>query len=250
MKKVISLILFVVSGAVYSQTNCPMYEQSYVPENLKDAIEYLTCKWPNSKIERYKNLKEEYAALDLLFVSEKDIISNWGLDKGKNKISRYFKSKGISNSIDMFTIILTSLHRHLNNKHITVNEQIRNCKNYWKDVKEKQRNLKRKFRKLKVQSSLLIPFFQGKIYDGTSRFTLRNYHTFIDKYYPENPKELKCLIQGKIVTKKKIGKDYLLTLLITNCNLCSYKNMMYKGKKVAVNELIEINMVTDRVIID
>lgn len=55
--------------------------------------------------------------------------NEWGLWQGTNPLCLFFYSIGIKHADDMSSIILTSLHRHINKKDINLKEQV---KFYWK----------------------------------------------------------------------------------------------------------------------
>ncbi len=59
---------------------------------------------------------------------------------GKNKLTEYFKRKGISHPDDMSGILLTSFHRRLNNKDICLEGQIETYIEYWKTAEKESPN--------------------------------------------------------------------------------------------------------------
>jgi len=65
--------------------------------------------------------------------------NNWGLWKG-SPLSEWFNEKGIHHPDDMSGIIFDSFWRHLNNKPIKLEEQIKFYKDYWERVKKEESN--------------------------------------------------------------------------------------------------------------
>src|SRR5690554_177998 len=247
MKNIIAITLLFVFGTVFSQDDCKDYEENYIPKNLKDAIEYLNCEWSKSDKSEFKNKEEKSAVTELHFGTGMGIRKGWELWKGKNRISRFFKSKGIFHPDDMSSIILTSFHRDLNNIPIDLDGQISYYKKYWDDIKNKRKSLKQQFKELEIGDLVKVPLSgsTGWRYDGTDRTTLHNY-----LYTVENSREFECVVEGTIVSKRKKRKNYFLTIKLTNCDSCQYKNPIYNKKKVSIGELMKIDMAIDKVIIE
>lgn len=57
--------------------------------------------------------------------------NTWGLWQG-GPLQDHFKKMGLWHADDMSGVILTSFHRHLNNKPLEVEEQIKHYLDYWK----------------------------------------------------------------------------------------------------------------------
>ncbi len=66
--------------------------------------------------------------------------SNWGLLWSKSKLTKYFNTLGIYHPFDMFSIILNSFWRHLNNQPIELENQVQYYKDYWEKQKNKKEN--------------------------------------------------------------------------------------------------------------
>jgi len=63
------------------------------------------------------------------------IRNNWGLWEEDGMLHEYFTKLGLKHPDDMSGVILTSYHRHLNNKEIGLDEQIKHYIKFWKDEK-------------------------------------------------------------------------------------------------------------------
>ncbi len=129
--------IIIYTWTTFSQTTCDKYSADYVPKNLTDAINYLDCVWTDKDKEEFKTKDENDAVAELHMGTGREIRNDWGLWKGKSSVYRYFKAKGISHPDDISSIILTSFHRHLNNRPIDLNGPIKYYKDYWEKASEK-----------------------------------------------------------------------------------------------------------------
>lgn len=244
MKNAITVILLFVSVTVFSQGNCKDYKENYIPKNLKDAIEFLNCEWSESDKTEFKNKEEDDAVTELHFGTGMGIRNGWELWKGKNRISRFFKSKGITHPDDMSSIILTSFHRDLNDKPIDLKGQISVYQKYWNKLKDKKKSLKQNFKELEIGTVVQVAFSGSWRYDGTDTTTLHSY-----LYTADDLSDFECLIEGKVVEKVKKKKRYNLTIEITNCDSCEYKNSVFNKKEVETGKTMVVDMAYEKVII-
>lgn len=209
MRNAIAIILLFVFGTVFSQNDCKDYKENYIPKNLKDAIEYLNCEWSESDKSEFKSKDESDAVTELHFGTGQGIRNGWELWKGKNRISKYFKSKGIFHPDDMSSMILTSFHRKLNDKPIDLKAQIDHYKSYWEKIskeKEKEEKLiENNFNSFKVGDTVQIAFRKTK----NTKEKLKVYR--VQKH--ENPEEMAdCYFIGVVTDKKekrKVRYDYI-----------------------------------------
>jgi predicted Zn-ribbon and HTH transcriptional regulator len=181
---------------------------------------------------------------ELHFGTGMGIRNGWELWKGKNRISRFFKSKGITHPDDMSSIILTSFHRDLNNKPIDLEGQISVYQEYWNKLKNKKKSLKQKFKELEIGTVVQVAFSGSWRYDGTDTTTLHSY-----LYTADDSSDFECLIEGKVIEKIKKKKRYNLTIKITNCDSCEYKNPVFNKKKVETGKTMVVDMAYEKVII-
>lgn len=105
------------------------------PSNIDEALRYFEKKWSNKQKESFKNLPEEKV------VSEHDlstgifIRSQWLSNKKNPELLNQFIEMGIDEMHDMSAVILTSLHRKLNNVPIDLEGQVKYIKDYWKPIR-------------------------------------------------------------------------------------------------------------------
>ncbi len=236
MKNTMTAILLLVFSTIFSQSDCQEYKDNYIPKNLQDAIEYLDCQWSESDKIAFQNKDENTAVTELHFGTGMGIRNGWELWKGKNRISRYFRSKGISHPDDMSSIILTSFHRKLNNKPIDLNSQIDYYRNYWeeanKEIKQADQRqdelIKEEFDNFEINDSVKIAIKINK--QGKNVWAYR-----IQKY-PDLNEEPDCYINGKITDKKKKTRKrgkYVLTVLVND--ICGYNKAIFNGEENGLN---------------
>lgn len=228
---IISLFVLCFSFS-YSQNDCKKrYEkEDYVPKNLNDAISFLDCQWSEKDKEDFKNKPEDDAVTELHFGTGQAIRNNWGLwKKGKNRLELFFKLRGISHPDDISSIILTSFHRHLNNKDIELKNQVKDYKEYWKKAKERYKDeqrvltekLKNKYENYKIGDSVIIAF---KMYPPYKKGGLMRVHSV--QGYPELNENWNCSVTGIIIGKKiRKGKDYTLIVKITD--ICDHMEVSW-----------------------
>lgn len=240
-------LLVTFNQYIYTQDDCKKSYQTenYIPKNLHDAIAYLNCVWPESDKTEFKNNEEHDAVAELHFGTGMGIRNGWGLWKGKNRITRFFKSKGISHPDDMSSIILTSFHRHLNNKPINLDEQIKYYKAYWEELEYNKKNITKKVKKLKVGDVLKIPLSgrHGWRTDGTNKTTLNVYH-----YTVEDTRDFDCIIEGTVISKRKVKKSNYVTIEISHVEKCAFEKPIYNSSAVSIGEQMEINLSISKII--
>jgi len=105
-------------------------EETYVPKDLDDCFTELDKKLSKEDIEKIKGGSEQQTIGLYHFGLGRWMRNNWGL-WGGSRLSKWFKEKGVWHPDHMSSIILTSFWRHLNNKPIMLDEQIRHYQDFW-----------------------------------------------------------------------------------------------------------------------
>lgn len=234
MRKYIILICFFFNfnHYGYSQNECKKrhLNENYVPKNLNDAVLYLNCQWSEKDKQEFKNKPEKEAVTDLHFGTGRAIRNNWGLwGKGINRLKLYFRIKGITHPDDISSIILTSFHRHLNNKDKNLKNQVQEHKKYWKNAKQKtieeqkdlRIKLKNEFENYKVGDTVIIAF---NIYPPYEKEGLKRVHSV--QGYPELNENWNCPVTGVIIDKR-IRKRNDYTLKIKLNDICENKEVFW-----------------------
>lgn len=103
-----------------------------VPNNPDECFGELDKQFGEEMVRMFKEEKEE----DLPkyhFDVGMGIRNGWGLWAG-SQLAKYFEEMGIFHPDDMSAIILTSYHRHLNNKDVKLDEQREYFARYWTNM--------------------------------------------------------------------------------------------------------------------
>ncbi len=94
----------------------------YIPENIGDAIQEIIRLSPPESIEKYKSVNEDFVVKRLHFGLGKWLAENWNFYEG-SRYSHYLRLKGVTYPDDMIDFTLRSLHRHLNNVPLEIEER-------------------------------------------------------------------------------------------------------------------------------
>ena len=134
MKKHIYLLFaLLVCLTSYGQTK---------PEKIEESINYFEKNWTDDAKNIFKNKTESDAVTELHMTVGMWIRNSW-IRKGNDSLANQFHKIGIYHPDDISTIILTSLHRKLNNKELKLKEQARHYIDYWKPIIEKDEKSKK-----------------------------------------------------------------------------------------------------------
>ena len=105
--------------------------KTHVPGTLEDcfvSIDYLLS--PKAKQEIIDSDNEKFMN-QFHHVFGRHIRNEWGLWTGDTKLFAWFKSIGLNHADDMSGVILTSYWRHLHNKSLDIEGQVKYYQNYW-----------------------------------------------------------------------------------------------------------------------
>jgi hypothetical protein len=112
-------------------------KEVYIPKDLDDCFVELKKILSKETVEKMKS------------EPEKDMIqyhlgfgmwmrNNWGLWQG-SRLSEWFNEKGIYHADDMSGIIFHSFWRHLNDKPLELDQQIKHYEEYWEKMKKNRK---------------------------------------------------------------------------------------------------------------
>ncbi len=215
MKRIIVALLFAFPTFLLSQNDCEKYLGKYIPTDLNDAISFFECKWSEDDLNGFKNKEEQNATSELHFGTGMSLRNNWKLWAGTSKMSKYFRDLGIHHPDDMSSIILTSLHRKLNEKPIKLDKQIKYYKNYWAELEQKQKERRQKyFSEFKIGNTVeflyehdFISKRQERKYMNDKCFATATVMDLNEEKLQLKIKLLKsCDNKGIIISKYKIGE--------------------------------------------
>jgi hypothetical protein len=129
LKKVLGILLLFI----FSQ--CAWASKKPKPATLDEAILYFEKKWTDKQKEDYRNTPEKEAVSENHFSLGVWIRNEWLYGNKDTALVNHFNRMGIDQPNDMSTIILTSLHRKLNNLPIDLEGQVNYFIEYWKPIK-------------------------------------------------------------------------------------------------------------------
>lgn len=156
----ITILLIFFSLISSGQKDCGKFVKEYIPINLNESLEYLECKWNQNDLEKFKKLKKDQDIEDLnLSNNILAIYKDFDLWNQNSKLCKSFFELGIFEPQDMNHIILTSLHRKLNNKDIQLELQVKNYLKYYDEMERKGiERMKNKFQKYKIGDSVSFSY--------------------------------------------------------------------------------------------
>ena len=179
----------------------------YIPKNLEDCFVQINSFWSDSTKIKVKNWSESEFVGKVHLGFGMWMRNNWRL-WGGSRLSKYFNELEINHPDDMSGIILVSYHRHINNKDIKLQEQIKYYQDYWEKTKKAELSRKQEeFSKFKIGDTVEFNYNRGYINKEQE-----------DKYYDDI-----CIAKG-IVTERN-EKDFLIKIKIINT--CDKKGIVY-----------------------
>lgn len=112
-------------------------EEVKIPESLFDAIIYFKNFFDKERdFVNWCGMEEDKAVTSSHHGTGRWIRNNWGFWKQEGELYNFFLKKGLSHPDDMSSVILTSLHRHMNGKDLDIPGQVKHYIDFW----EKQKN--------------------------------------------------------------------------------------------------------------
>lgn len=137
--RVIPIVLIAttaITGLICARAPGPTQEV-YIPKDLEDCLAQLHKIVKTEDVEQMKAIPEQemvryHRSLGLW------IRNNWGLWTG-SRLAKWFNSEGIVHPDDMSSIILRSFWRRLASRPIAFGDQVKHCRQYWKDIERAER---------------------------------------------------------------------------------------------------------------
>jgi len=216
---------------------CKSHLQNNQPKDLDEAIEYFETSWSKIEKENFKALPENEAVTNSHFGVGLWIRNNWIHGNRDTSLISYFHKLGIFHPDDISSIILTSLHRDLNEIDIDLSGQVEHYKAYWKPIienQEKERKLAVDiFNNYKIGDRVII-LMEVDTSDG-----MTNARPFIMSEVFDPNSDLK--ISGIIKDKFNINdsSNVFFKVQITGLNLDSTPILM---KSVKVGDIMDFSL--------
>lgn len=128
-----ALLFVVVISTLFLALPLVCFASTDIPENLEDCFVELERVLNKDLLEEFKNAKED-EILNYHHSIGGWMRDNWGEWPGSG-LTKYFAEMGIFHPDDITNIILTSFHRYLNKKDISLQQQIEYYQQYWGNAK-------------------------------------------------------------------------------------------------------------------
>lgn len=179
----------------------------YIPKDLEDCFAQINTFWNDSIKAKVKILEEDEFTGKVHLGFGMWMRNNWQL-WGGSRLSKYFNDLHIYHPDDMSGIILVSYHRHLNNKEIRLEEQIKYYQDYWENAKKTELKGKTEsFSKYKIGDTLEYSYRKG----------------FVNKEQEDKYDNDICIAKGIITERNE--KDFLIKVKIIET--CDKKGIIY-----------------------
>lgn len=211
-----------------------------LPKNLSEAVVYFQKNWTKVELEDYKKKSEEDATTDQHFNTGMWIRNNWVRGGRDTALTNYFHSLGINHPDDISSIILTSLHRTLNNRDIALHKQVESYKKYWQpiiDCDKKQRvEALSNYDKFKVGDNVTVRM-PVDVADGSPNAV--SYECPKIEWAFDKKKDL--IIKGK-VTKKYFINDTTNVFFSIEINFMNNKDIEIFMNKVNIGDTKDFSL--------
>jgi hypothetical protein len=214
------------------------------PQNIEESIKYFETNWSAKEKDNFKRKSEKSAVGELHMTTGLWIRNNW-IRNGNKSLVKQFADFGIYNPDDISGIILTSLHRKLNNKDLKLKEQAKYYIDYWKPIianNEKSIKIANEiYEKYKIGDKITI-YYPVDSNDGESNAVIYENN---DKWVFNHKTDLK--ISGLVEKKFFLGnkRNVFFNLKITEM---SNKKIKVLGEKMEIGKTYDFHL--DKLTID
>jgi len=106
------------------------HQEAYIPKDLDECFVQLEKLLKPEDIEKLRGGTEK-DMIQYHFSLGRWVRNNWGL-WGRSRLAKWFNTQGIEHPDDMSGIIFDSFWRHLNNKPIKLDQQVKFYQDHWK----------------------------------------------------------------------------------------------------------------------
>ena len=232
MKRILSIFLCLISLAALGKGK--------KPANLDEALLYFEKKWTDKQKEEFRLKDEKKVVSDMHFSVGVWIRNEWLYGNKDTALVNYFNRMGIDQPNDMSAIILTSLHRKLNNIPVDLEEQVKYFIDYWTPIKACNENASRlaeeTYKKFNVGDSITIYM------DIDAKFGTKNavLHECPDTEWSFDYRN--DLIVKGIVAEKYEYKDQGNMFFKVKISHLSQDNTTIRFRNVKPNDILEFGL--------
>ncbi|MFP7656228.1 DUF6794 domain-containing protein [Chryseobacterium proteolyticum] len=182
-------------------------DKVYIPKDLEDCFAQINTFWNDSIKAKVKTLEEKEFTGKVHLGFGMWMRNNWQL-WGGSRLSKYFNDLNIYHPDNMSGIILVSYHRHLNNREIRLEEQVKYYQDYWENAKKTELKGKTEsFSKYKIGDTIKFNYQKG----------------FVSKEQEDKYDNDICIATGIITERNE--KDFLIKVKIIET--CDKKGIIY-----------------------
>lgn len=230
--------LFILTTFFYCSVNT--FAQDILPKDLSESILYFEKKWTSEEKKIFQSKPEAIAVSELQTTTGMWIRNNWLRGKKDTILLRFFMDKGVMHPDEMSDIILTALHRKLNNKQIDVEGQLNKYQTHFPNLPECQQEIKLRalnnYKKFKEHDPVIIYLYVDV--KGEKRNAI-----FINcpqmEWEFDSDKDLKL---EAVITKKYINettKDLFFEVKLKKIN---FPDTTILGEEIEVDDLIDFDL--------
>ena len=214
------------------------------PQSIEDSLNYFEKNWSTNEKSTFKQQPENFAVSQLHMSVGLWIRNNW-IRKDNNSLIEEFHKIGVYHPDDISSIILTSLHRKLNNKNLKLEEQTKYYINYWKLIDARNEKSESRafeiYKTYKIDDSINI-YYPVDTEDGESNAIIYEDN---DEWVFNPEKDLK--ITGTIKEKFYLNKKTNVFFKIQIMKM-SNENTKVLGKEMKVGKNYDFHL--DKLTID
>jgi len=209
-----------------------------IPSTLEESINYFEKNWNDKEKKVFQSKPENDAVTELHMTVGMWIRNSW-LRQGNDSLKKQFHKIGVYHPDDISSIILTSLHRKLNNKEIKLEEQAQHYIDYWKPIIEQNEKSRKiaveHYNNHKVGDTINI-FYPVDRKDNYVNAVIYEYN---DEWVFDPKKDLKItgIITKKFYLNSETNVFFELKILKKN-----FPNIPILMQKMEIGEVYDFNL--------
>ena len=228
----ILITLFAIGFAQAVKSSQPQL----LPKDLNGAMDYIYNHWTSVKRSAFKNQSEDEAVSSNYFTTGLWIRNNWIHGNGDTALVNYFHQIGIHNPDDISSIILTSLHRKLNNQPIDLKKQVDAYESYWNNIDDCEKKSRSEaleiYNTLKIGDPVTIMMYVDTS-DNNSNATIFECPSIAWKFDPKKDLKIKGVVKN-IITINRVD---------IQIKSMSFPNIKILSDTVKIGEVKEFSLV-------
>ncbi len=231
------LIFIIIAFALIS---CKTHSQSKEINPLDKAINYFDSTLTKNEKDSLKLLSEDEFENEQQWNLTSWMKNNWFKDLKDTSLIFYFNKLGINRVDDMCSIILTSLHRKLNNKPIDFDAQVEMYVAHWKPYNDCQKKQMEKallyYNQFKIGDTITI-IMKVEIFEDQRNAVIPGCPDYGWTFDPTNDLEIQGIVNDKYF--KYVSPNAAFKVKIIKMNFPNTKILM---EEVKVGDIIEMHL--------